>query len=152
VLGGIDAAASGPPAGEPSPQAMVVRLAAQPEAAPVPVPAQPRRAAPTRYLSAGEVDERATPIEVPALVYPEKAYLNRLAGTVRMRIYISHDGRVDKADVLAASPRGHFEEAALDAVQRTRFRPARKDGRPVPSHKLIEVEFDPYGPTPEERS
>jgi protein TonB len=69
-----------------------------------------------------------------------------------MRIYISHDGRVDKADVLAASPRGHFEEAALDAVQRTRFRPARKDGRPVPSHKLIEVEFDPYGPTPEERS
>jgi len=37
-------------------------------------------------------------------------------------------------------------------VAGARFRPARKDGRPVPSQKLIEVEFDPYGPKPEERS
>ncbi|MGH8703950.1 MAG: energy transducer TonB, partial [Burkholderiales bacterium] len=109
-----------------------------------------RGPAPTDYLRPGELDERATPVEVAPLVYPEKAYLNRIPGTVRMRIYISSDGRVDRTDIVAASPAGHFERAAIDAVQRTRFHPARKDGRPVPSQKLIEVEFDPYGPTPEE--
>jgi len=78
--------------------------------------------------------------------------MNRLRGTVRMRIFISSDGRVDRAEVVDATPKGRFEQSALEAVQRTRFRPARKDGRPVPSQKLIEVEFDPYGPKPEERS
>ena len=98
------------------------------------------------------MDERATPVEVAPLVYPEIAYMNRLRGTVRMRLFISADGRVDRAEVVEAMPKGRFEEAAIDAVQRTRFKPARKDGRPVPSQKLIEVEFDPYGPLPGEKS
>lgn len=121
--------------------------ASQPEA-PLPV----RGPVPTRYYSSSELDERATPIEVAPLMYPEKAYLNRIAGKVRLRIYVSDAGRVERTDVLEASPRGHFEEAAVDAARATRFRPARKDGRAVPSQKVIEVEFDPYGPTPEDRS
>lgn len=151
VLGGVGAGDPAPAGSEPPARAMLVQLGTQPETVTAPVkPA--RRASPKRYLSSGEVDERATPIEMAALVYPEKAYLNRIAGTVRLRIYVSAEGRIDKADVVAATPAGHFEQAAIDAVQRTRFRPARKAGRPVPSQKLIEVEFDPYGPTPEERS
>lgn len=152
VLAGVDAGGGDSAASVPSAQALVVRLAAQPEAVPPPAPAPARQPSPTRYLGSSQVDERATPMQMAALVYPEKAYVNRIPGTVRLRLYISDEGRVDKADVLAASPRGHFEQAALDAVRATRFRPARKDGRPVPSQKLIEVEFDPYGPTPEERS
>jgi hypothetical protein len=35
-------------------------------------------------------------------------------------------------------------------VRRTRFSAARKNGAPVPSQKLIEVNFDPYGPKPGE--
>lgn len=131
------------------------RAAAAPAA---PVPAQRAEAplpfrgpSPTKYLTSRELDERATPIEVAPLLYPEKAYANRLAGTVRMRIYISRGGRVERTEIVAASPAGHFEQAAIDAVQRTRFRPARKGGRPVASQKLIEVQFDPYGPTPQER-
>lgn len=140
---------------------MQLRLVAQTEAAPQPSEgvktgrtAPPARAlrgpAPAKYFRSDELDERATPIEVAPLVYPEQAYINRIPGTVRMRIYISSDGRVDRAEIIAASPPNHFERAAIDAVQRTRFHPARKGGRPVPSQKLIEVEFDPYGPTPEE--
>ena len=141
--------------GERLPALMVVRLEPpiqliQPAAAAEPV--RPARPAPKRYFKSSEVDERAMPVEVAPLVYPEIAYMNRLRGTVRMRLFISADGRVDRAVVVEAKPKGHFEEAAIDAVQRTRFRPARKDGQPVPSQKLIEVEFDPYGPTPEEKS
>lgn len=151
VLGGVGGGDPALAGSEPRTSALLVQLGAHPQAAPVPL--QPaRRPSPKRYLSSSEVDERATPLEMAALVYPERAYLNRIAGTVRLRIYISAEGRIDKADVVAATPAGHFEQAAIDAVQRSRFQPARKDGRPVPSQKLIEVEFDPYGPTPEERS
>lgn len=137
------------------PATLVVQLetpapapASPPRSEPVPAP----RILPKRYLTSSEVDERAVPLEMAELLYPEKAYLNRLRGTVRMRVYISSAGRVEKAEVVDAAPKGHFEQAAMDAVQRTSFTPARKDGRAVPSQKLIEVEFDPYGPTPEGRS
>ena len=155
MLAGIAAGEAGPALAERLPAPLVVRLEAPiqlvpPAAAAEPV--RPARPAPKRYFKSSEVDERATPVEMAALVYPEVAYMNRLRGTVRMRIFISSDGRVDRAEVVEAQPKGRFEEAAIDAVQRTRFRPARKDGRAVPSQKLIEVEFDPYGPKPEERS
>ena len=124
--------------------------------APAPRPAhsdtgpQPR-AMPKPYLTAKEVDERAVPLEMAPLIYPKTAYINRLRGTVRVRVYISAAGSVDRAEVVDAIPKGHFEEAAIEAVQRTTFTAARKAGRPVPSQKLVEVEFDPYGPTPEDR-
>jgi TonB family protein len=110
----------------------------------------PRPARPT-YLRSSELDERATPIEMPPLVYPEKAYLNRIPGTVRVRVYISHEGSVDKAEIVTATPSGHFEEAAVEAVRRTRFKPALKHGRRVGSQKVVEVSFDPYGPAPEDK-
>lgn len=124
--------------------------------APAPPPAQSdpaplARASPKRYLGSSEVDERAVPLEMAPLLYPKTAYINRIRGMVRVRVYISAAGRVDKAEVVEAAPKGHFEEAAIDAVQRTTFTAARKAGRAVPSQKLVEVEFDPYGPTPEDR-
>ena len=124
--------------------------------APAPPPAQSdpaplARASPKRYLSSSEVDERAVPLEMAPLLYPKTAYVNRIRGMVRVRVYISAAGRVDKAEIVEAAPKGHFEEAAIDAVQRTTFTAARKAGRAVPSQKLVEVEFDPYGPTPEDR-
>jgi TonB family protein len=114
-------------------------------------PATAARAVAKRYLTSKEVDERAVPVEMAPLLYPKSAYINRIRGTVRVRVYISAGGRVDKAEVVDAVPKGHFEEAAIDAVQRTTFTAARKAGRAVPSQKLVEVEFDPYGPTPEDR-
>ena len=135
------------------PAALVVHLESQRDATPrvKSASAVGPRSPSKRYLGSSEVDERAVPLEMAALLYPERAYVNRIRGSVRLRIFISADGRVDKAEVVEAYPKGHFEEAAIDAVQRTSFTAARKNGRAVPSQKLIEVEFDPYGPTPEER-
>ena len=135
------------------PATLLVQLQT-PAPAPPPAPtdtAPVARASPKRYLSSSEVDERAVPLEMAPLLYPKTAYINRIRGMVRVRVYISAAGRVDKAEVVDAAPKGHFEEAAIDAVQRTTFTAARKAGRAVPSQKLVEVEFDPYGPTPEDR-
>src|SRR5829696_4246417 len=118
-----------------------------------PKPGAPRAGAfsgpaPIQYLKSSEVDERAVPIELPALIYPEFAYLNRLPGVVRLRVFISGDGQVVRTDVVDAAPDGQFEQAAIEAVEKTRFHPARKDGRSVASQKLVEIDFQPYAPPP----
>jgi TonB family protein len=105
---------------------------------------------PRRYLKPSELDQGPIPIELAPLVYPEKEYVNRIPGVVRMQIYISESGAVERCEVVSATPAGRFEQAAIEAVQATRFKPGLKDGRPVPSQKLIEVGFDPYGPRPGE--
>lgn len=154
VLGAATGGVSDPVATR-IPATLLVHLQT-PAPAPAPAPAQSdpapvARASPKRYLTSSEVDERAVPLEMAPLLYPKTAYVNRIRGMVRVRVYISAAGRVDKAEVVEAAPKGHFEEAAIDAVQRTTFTAARKAGRAVPSQKLVEVEFDPYGPTPEDR-
>jgi len=144
--------AGGNSLGARSGSALSVRLSGEPQQIAQAAPVPPPRPGRTRYLTSRELDEGAKPVDMPALVYPERAYVNRIAGAVRVRVYISATGRVDRADVVSASPSGHFEQAAIEAVKATRFRPAQKDGQPVASQKLIEVEFDPYGPAPDERS
>jgi TonB family protein len=147
VLAAIAPGAQQPGSQAPTASALQVRLA---EAA-KPVPPKPRtaRSGSPRYLASSELDERAAPLELAPLVYPEKAYLNRIPGTVRVRVFISRAGAVDRAEIVAASPAGHFEAAALEAVRRSRFSAGRKDGQAVPSQKVIEVSFEPYGAAPE---
>lgn len=98
---------------------------------------------PDRYFSSSEVDQKAEPIEVAPLIYPEDAYLRRLPGNVTLRLYINEAGSVDSIDILAADPSGIFEQAAVDAVLATRFRPAQLLTRPVKNVKIVEVRFDP---------
>ena len=120
----------------------------EPTKAPIREARTARRGSP-RYLTSAELDERAAALELAPLVYPESALANRIAGTVRVRVFISRAGSVDRAEVVAASPAGHFEQAALEAVRRSSFSAGRKDGEAVPSQKLIEVSFDPYGDAPQ---
>ncbi len=101
-------------------------------------------AAGSAYLPSADVDTPAMPRERPHLVYPEDAYMARLRGTVRLRVFISEQGRVDDAHVVFARPEGEFEEAALEAARKLVYDPAKRGGRPVKSQKLIEVTFDPY--------
>ena len=97
-----------------------------------------------RYYRNSEVDEPAVPIERGRLVIPEHAYLSRLAGTVKARIFVSEEGTVESVDIVEVRPvAGLFEEAALEALRQVRYTPARIAGRPVKTQKLIEVTFDP---------
>ena len=99
---------------------------------------------PTHYFSASEVDSRAEPIEVLPLVYPEGPYMRRVPGKVKLRVFINELGAIDAVDVLEADPPQTFEQAALDALLNTRFKPARLLGQPVKSVKTLEIRFDPF--------
>ena len=98
-----------------------------------------------RYYKSSEVDTPATPLERGPLVFPEHAYVSKLRGTVKARIYIDEDGRVVSVDIVDVKPFGGiFEEAALEALRQVRYSPALLAGQTVKTQKLIEVVFDPY--------
>ena len=99
---------------------------------------------PHLYFTSREVDVPAAVLEKPPLIYPENPYLWKLRGTVRVRVFIGEDGRVDTVELVSAEPAGHFEEAALAAARQLRYRPAAIRGQAVRSRKLIEILFDPH--------
>ena len=98
-----------------------------------------------RYYRSSEVDTPAMPLERGPLVFPEHAYLSKLRGTVKARIYIDEVGRVVSVDIVDVKPFGGiFEDAALEALRQVRYSPALLAGQAVKTQKLIEVVFDPY--------
>lgn len=97
-----------------------------------------------RYYRNNEVDVQATPISRGPLIYPELAFVSRLEGAVRARVFISEDGKVESVEVVHVWPQpGVFEEAALEALRQVRYKPAEIGGERVKSQKLIEVKFNP---------
>jgi len=53
------------------------------------------------------------------------------------------EGKLDRVELLDATPKGIFENEALATVSKLYFYPATRYGRPVKSQKTIEVVFDP---------
>jgi len=89
------------------------------------------------------VDTPAEPVNDVLLRYPWMEYRQRISGVVRITLLIDEHGRLDSATVIDATPPGHFEQAAMEAVRSLQFTPAIKAGRKVKSSKVIEVVFDP---------
>lgn len=83
---------------------------------------------------AGEAEraEDAPPAlrEAVDATYPSAALDARLEATVVLELTVDAEGRVTAASVV--EPAGHgFDEAAVEAVRRARFEPARRRGVPV---------------------
>jgi periplasmic protein TonB len=72
--------------------------------------------------------------------YPEAARRAGLGGRVTLRAVIAEDGRVESVEVFA-STNPLFNDAAVDAVRRWRYRPALMNGRPVRVYFSVVVSF-----------
>jgi TonB family protein len=78
--------------------------------------------------------------------YPPEALAERLNATVDVELVIDESGAVSRARVM--TPKGHgFDEAALDAVKRSTFEPARSNGAPITAVVELTYEFHPPAPT-----
>ncbi len=116
-----------PPAGE---------IASLPTAAPPVQTGTP--AAPLTALPEGS--------ELPVLVtrvdpqYPEAAKRLKAGGDVTLRAVVEANGTIGRIEVVSQAPFG-MTEAAIDAVRRWTYRPARVDGQPVAVWKVIRVKF-----------
>ena len=112
--------ASAPPAPLPGP-------------GPGPAPAVPPEAAPG-LLEAPVVITRVEPS------YPDLARRAGIEGTVELEVSIDAGGKVTDVEVARGLPLG-LSEAAVDAVRRWTWRPARTASGPVASRKTVRVRF-----------
>jgi len=104
-----------------------------------PAPGAPSPAAPAAP-SGGQVLEAAALVTRVDPSYPERARRAGAEGTVVLDATIGPDGRVVRVDVVHGLPFG-LSEAAVDAVRRWRYRPARGPAGPILSHKEVRIEF-----------
>ena len=75
--------------------------------------------------------------------YPREALAKELRGVVRVRYTIGTDGRVKDALVTSSEPAGVFDEVALAAVRRWRFKPYEVGGLPVEATTGTAMVFRP---------
>jgi protein TonB len=83
----------------------------------------------TRPRTAMEgLDRDPTPIVRIAADYPPAAQAQNIEGWVQVQFSIGATGAVEDAAVVAASPRGTFDAAALKAIARWRYSPKIENG------------------------
>lgn len=73
--------------------------------------------------------------------YPDGARRRGEEGEVRLEIEVDEEGGVARAKVTGGCGYRELEEAALKAVRRARFTPAKSGGRPVASSASLTVTF-----------
>lgn len=73
--------------------------------------------------------------------YPRISRRNGEQGTVIVRVFISTQGAPEKAEVRTSSGFARLDQAALEAVQRWRFLPGRRNGTPEAMWFNIPVRF-----------
>jgi len=95
----------------------------------------------TNWYLARQVDRHPKAIGSITPKYPETARQRGQEGTLKLMVKIDELGRVRDVAVVEATPRGVFDEAALEAFSDARFQPAMKNGRPVRYEAYMRVEF-----------
>jgi TonB family protein len=117
-------------------------LAGPPDALPgPPLPDEPEpftEVGGVEFLRATDVAPR--PISLPHPRYPAKALEYLKSGSVRLTFVVAVDGTTQDIRVVRGLGYG-MDEAAIEAVRQCRFRPALRDGQPVPVMTTIEVQF-----------
>jgi len=73
--------------------------------------------------------------------YPGIARSRKIEGWVLVEITVDRNGQVSHPKVVGANPAGVFEQAAIDAIRRWRFKPARRQGLPVEQRVRQKVIF-----------
>ena len=106
-----------------------------------PVPPDPPRG-PHRSGRNNVTHPSLIPESKVAPIYPELARRARLSSRVIVQAVILEDGTVGETEVLHCDHPGvGFEEAAIEAITRWRYEPARLYGKPVDVYFTVNVEF-----------
>jgi protein TonB len=134
-----------PPPAPPAPRAPPRPPAPRP-APPTTRPVLPMPQAsepPPAFTAALVPDREARAAYTPAVPYPPDARNRRQHGLVVVRIDIGADGLVTRVTLVQSSGVASLDQAVMETVQRWRFDPALRGGRPVPDAFLQRVTFRP---------
>ncbi len=95
--------------------------------------------APPSSLQGGGTFKPALLINSVSPVYPAVAKNQRIHGDVRIDALIEADGHVSSMNMLAGPLL--LQAAAAEALRQWKFQPATIDGKPVPMHYTVTVQF-----------
>lgn len=107
------------------------------EAAAAPSTASGKTGSPSLVEPSADADY----LKNPPPGYPRISRRNGEQGTVIVRVFISTQGTPEKAEVRTSSGFARLDQAALEAVQRWRFVPGRRNGTPEAMWFNIPVRF-----------
>jgi len=139
---------------EPAPAAPVPKQVAEEASLPTPSPRAEPTAAPTAAPTAvaesrvAPPETQAEPETPPKILrvvkptYPQLALRARMRGIVLLRVLVSEKGTPEQIEVLKGAG-GGLTEAAISAVRRWTFEPARRNGLPVKSWTTVPIPFEP---------
>ena len=91
------------------------------------------------YRVGGEVT-RPEKVSGANATYTEMARRARVMGVVILEVVIDEQGGVTEAKVLKGLPMG-LDQQAVEAVKTWKFKPATRDGRPVPVYYVVTMNF-----------
>jgi periplasmic protein TonB len=84
--------------------------------------------------------EQAVPVRMVAPVYPIDLKRDGVTGIVSVVFDVDEKGDVQDPKILKSSD-PKFEQPALDAIAKWKFKPCRKDGVPVKTRMAIPLQF-----------
>ena len=90
--------------------------------------------------AASSVDTKPVRLSTPHAQYTEAARANRVQGSVVLRVRVDENGNVSRTIVIRGLPDG-LTEQAIAAARASKFKPAMKDGKPVPYWVVLEISF-----------
>jgi periplasmic protein TonB len=119
-----------------------IDLEAEIEAPPPPKEEKKVEEEPTYFVAVEEMPEPIGGIKAiqEKIIYPEIAKRAGVEGKVYILAFVDESGAVTKAQVLKGIGAG-CDEAALDAVQKTKFKPGKQRGKPVKVQVSIPIIF-----------
>ena len=92
-------------------------------------------------LDPGNVDLPPRILRPVNPIYPFEAKRAGIEGKVTLRFVVDENGMVQNPEILKAEPEGVFDEAALAAILKYRFVPAKLDGEPVKCYAALPIGF-----------
>jgi protein TonB len=91
-------------------------------------------------MTADSVDKRPEPMRRVDPKLPRRIVAKQLEGKVVVKALIDKEGRVERARIKSAEPKGVFESHVLEAVKQWQFQPASYEGKAVKT--WIELPFN----------
>ncbi len=106
----------------------------------VSIPTGPLGIGPAGAVELSQLDQVPIPKYQAKPVYPVELKRSHSEGMVLVDFIVDAEGNVRNAAAAHSSNRG-FEESAVAAVSRWKFKPGRKDGHAVATHMQVPIVF-----------
>lgn len=88
-----------------------------------------------------DLDEPPRPLARLQPIYPPQARMRKIQGLVVVEFVVAADGTARDITVVSSQPGDVFTEAAVRAIERWRFTPGTKGGKPVAARVIQKVTF-----------